>query len=690
MSISRRTSSNGIAGQVDTYAQLPTASQHTGQVWLCRESSGVLWAYRKGLYLSDGSSWSRLSNVTLKTEYIDSSLQSAPDHARGRMFYDLTEETYTIYNDQTGVSLQIGRESWVRVYNDSGSTIPNGTVVYPTGVSGGIPTIGIARPDIFEKSRPLGMVTQDIEDSAQGEVTTYGKVRGIDTSHLSTGVVYLDEAGATTSTAPSGSDFIVMVGVCLVSDASDGVIFVHPVIGQTAVEVVDTNGFPNRTDTQISFDDVTRTFTIAPTSNNYHYYIEGRSYFVDESNAVQIPDEEGMYGFYYDGDTLTYAKNPTAAQIDSIILTMAFVAYVYWDATNSEAIYFGDERHGISMSPASHNYHHFSDGMRYLYGLALNGILPDESGDDDTHAQFGSESGMTTDEDIPHVYSSVASTTGLPIYYLEGATPYMRRVTESGFSVYVDGSVSGRPFFNELSGGVWGLTEVSNNYYFLMHVFAINSHSSEPGIIAVMGQNQYLTVAAARTAAETEISTILSLFPFEEIRAIGTVLYQTSSTYTNSVKTRIRSTGDGGSYVDWRVSPLKAGSPVSDHSALANRDIAGNHAKLIPALNGTTAIQITKADGTTVVVNVDTTNGRAGIGTTSPASVLDVNGGVKVANDTDSAAAGKVGTLRYRVSGSVAYVEICMQTGASLYQWVAIKVIDWNTTEGILAQSPSR
>lgn len=46
---------------------------------------------------------------------------------------------------------------------------------------------------------------------------------------------------------------------------------------------------------------------------------------------------------------------------------------------------------------------------------------------------------------------------------------------------------------------------------------------------------------------------------------------------------------------------------------------------LAPLANGTTAIQITKADGTTNILNVDTTNSRIGIGTTTPAAALDVN-----------------------------------------------------------------
>jgi hypothetical protein len=38
------------------------------------------------------------------------------------------------------------------------------------------------------------------------------------------------------------------------------------------------------------------------------------------------------------------------------------------------------------------------------------------------------------------------------------------------------------------------------------------------------------------------------------------------------------------------------------------RDAIGNHEKLIPLADGTTAVQITKADGTTVILNVDSTD----------------------------------------------------------------------------------
>lgn len=49
--------------------------------------------------------------------------------------------------------------------------------------------------------------------------------------------------------------------------------------------------------------------------------------------------------------------------------------------------------------------------------------------------------------------------------------------------------------------------------------------------------------------------------------------------------------------------------------------------KVYPNSDGTTAIQITKADGSTYVVNIDTTNSRVGIGTNAPSAKLHIAAG---------------------------------------------------------------
>jgi hypothetical protein len=50
-------------------------------------------------------------------------------------------------------------------------------------------------------------------------------------------------------------------------------------------------------------------------------------------------------------------------------------------------------------------------------------------------------------------------------------------------------------------------------------------------------------------------------------------------------------------------------------------------AAIYPSSDSTTAVQIRKTDGTTSVLSVDTSNGRVGIGTTSPTNSLHIGGG---------------------------------------------------------------
>jgi hypothetical protein len=70
-------------------------------------------------------------------------------------------------------------------------------------------------------------------------------------------------------------------------------------------------------------------------------------------------------------------------------------------------------------------------------------------------------------------------------------------------------------------------------------------------------------------------------------------------------------------------------------------------------------------------------NGNVGIGVSVPRAKLDVDGGVRIANDSTAASATNVGTLRYRADSNNSYVDMVMQTGASTYEWVNIVQNNW-------------
>jgi len=357
------------------------------------------------------------------------------------------------------------------------------------------------------------------------------------------------------------------------------------------------NGFENRTDSELTWTDSTpdRTLSIQPTATGvpFNYWIAGVKYS-STGDTVQITDVEGVHFIYYDGDTLTTVANPSYTTIVSLIETKALVSIVYWNATDNEGIYIGEERHGKNMSPVTHTYLHFTEGLRYLSGLGLNTLSVDQNGNDNEDAQFGIDTGEVTDEDLFFNISAIISTIGLPIYYMTGATPTWNKTINTGYSVLKTGSTGeDRLAWNEYTGGAWQLTEVGNLQFVLCHIFA-TTEKDKP-MIAIVGQDTYTTKTKAQTGAESEIrELILNDILFPEIRPIATVIFQTRDNYNNTMKARVISTDEGDDYIDWR-------SEVISRVEISTT----NHNALTGLQGGTTGeyYHLTSADYTEAMVN---------------------------------------------------------------------------------------
>ena len=115
----------------------------------------------------------------------------------------------------------------VEVYctNNSGSSIPIGTPVYQTGVSGNNITIAPADADDSSKMPAIGMTTSTLADEAEGTIVVLGIVSGLNTSSFSAGdTVYVSTtAGGLTTTPPAGeSGLIQNFGRVLKVNASSG------------------------------------------------------------------------------------------------------------------------------------------------------------------------------------------------------------------------------------------------------------------------------------------------------------------------------------------------------------------------------------------------------------------------------------------------------------------------------------
>ena len=188
-------------------------------------------------YVSTAGSGLTISGSQIYTEgtgnfsAIDLATTGTLPYKEGRLFYDTDNKSLAFYNDESDISLQVGQENWVRVRNNTGSTITNGTVVIVSGVQGSNMEISRAIASSFIDSNILGLATHDIEDSSFGYITTFGLVRNIDTSALTEGeLAYLSptSSGVLSSSKPGLLNYSVAVGTVVRSHASTGSIFLRP------------------------------------------------------------------------------------------------------------------------------------------------------------------------------------------------------------------------------------------------------------------------------------------------------------------------------------------------------------------------------------------------------------------------------------------------------------------------------
>lgn len=139
------------------------------------------------------------------------------------------------------VTLQIGQEQVVRVYNSTGSTLVDGQVVYVTGAQGQRPQVVLAsNAQEVTSSKTFGIVTESILAGAEGFVTTQGIVRGLNTSAYTEGqAIWLSTAGAFTATKPAPPAHQVFLGWVIRQHTTQGSIFVNIANGHELDELHD-------------------------------------------------------------------------------------------------------------------------------------------------------------------------------------------------------------------------------------------------------------------------------------------------------------------------------------------------------------------------------------------------------------------------------------------------------------------
>ena len=160
--------------------------------------------------------------------------QDAPEWEEGVVYYNAEDGALTVYNDEADISLQVGQEFWIRVYNGSDGPILNGTPVRASGSQGDRIVVYPALAEdhtsgpVFD-NHILGLATHTIESSTEGYVTAQGIVRGVDTTEFTAGdILYLQTGSVGLRNTPPPFPYdIVQVGYVARSQ-QNGFIFVEP------------------------------------------------------------------------------------------------------------------------------------------------------------------------------------------------------------------------------------------------------------------------------------------------------------------------------------------------------------------------------------------------------------------------------------------------------------------------------
>lgn len=155
----------------------------------------------------------------------------------GGLRYNATDDTLDLLHNG-GVVQQVGLETYVRTFNNTGATLADGKVIGYAGIDGHDHVQG--KYYIADASEPsiyvLGVSTQSIADQEHGMVTNFGAVRGIDTTGTPYGevwsagdVLYISAAtaGALTNVRPTAPDLVIPTAIVLSVGATNGAIFVR-------------------------------------------------------------------------------------------------------------------------------------------------------------------------------------------------------------------------------------------------------------------------------------------------------------------------------------------------------------------------------------------------------------------------------------------------------------------------------
>jgi len=391
-------------------------------------------------------------------------------------------------------------------------------------------------------------------------------------------------------------------------------------------------GHEDKSESVISFDYSTRTFTIAPVGDSYVVWCAGQKFVKTASESVVIGSSSDLYYISFDADGVLQATT-TFYQWDSETPT----AYIHYNSGEPAKYMLFDERHGIVLDWQTHEYLHRTRGAAIANGFeASNFDVSTQNGSTDDQAYIDIADGTFFDEDlqvdIVHSDTPTANTweqdlqgpAQIPVFYQSGTTGWTYDAP-TNFPLKYGGTPS--PTYNLNSGGTWSTPEITSNNYGISWIVATNQLNYP--VIAIMGQDYYTNVGDAE--AVTWDSMDLTDLPVVELRVLYKVIYRQFGSNT-----------PGAYFVevdDYRralSSATSTAAAVVDHGNLTGLG-DDDHTQYLLVDGSRAADELTVTGDLAVDTDtlfVDATNNRVGINTTSVTAghVLETRGAVLISS----------------------------------------------------------
>jgi hypothetical protein len=324
--------------------------------------------------------------------------------------------------------------------------------------------------------------------------------------------------------------------------------------GTTVYSISSSGVLTTRTDgkfaTGTAFETVAsaREFAIYPNGTDYKIYINGSLNTIAELRKITLNNVSGLQYIYHELDgTLGLSNAFTFEYFEDKPIT----SLVYGNATTNELVLFADERHGIQMDGATHRYLHFTQGVKYVNGMEIQGLT--EHGTTFTAITGGS----AYDEDI---YITPSLKTTAPFLYLNGTSWDI--TTLDNKVALLNGGVAQ---YNKNTSGTYSLDNVTGDD--AMIVFFIFTNNKINPYMKLLGQSVYNDVASARSDIGNALKNlILTGFPTPEFLPIGAIIVNASG--------EVQSLTDGSLYYDLRNAKI-GGSGISSTSSTYHEDLLG-------------------------------------------------------------------------------------------------------------------